>query len=178
MPNNRHAATGGIHEVSADDKDYLRVTAEARLKQACDPVAAMPSILGETQLPATASECDSDGIKRHWLQTRTQKKKRAVSCCVNHISEQEEDMWGICTMAWFIKPTSIPEAMTTTEASPAVNKEWDKWMRLPAWDDNKVKPKTAVVESAKKGGKTIHVANLMDRCHLQNAELARYLPKY
>ena len=153
------------------------MSAEALLQQACDKVSAMPCLLEETQLRAAASECDSDGIKRHWLQTRTQ-KKRAVSCCVNHISEQKKkDMWRICTMAWFLKPTSIPEAMTTTEASPAVNKEWDKWMRLPASDDKKVKPKTAVVHRAKKG-KTIHLASLMDLGQLKNAELARHLHRY
>ena len=65
--------------------------------------------------------------------------------------------------------------MNIPEAKAAVDKEWSKLKSLLAWDDIQVKPKAAVVQTAKKEGKTIHFANLVDLCHLKNAELARHL---
>ena len=38
--------------------------------------------------------------------------------------------------------------------------------------------KSDVFRQAKKDGKTVHFANLMDLCHLKNAELAKHLQKY
>ena len=35
-----------------------------------------------------------------------------------------------------------------------------------------------MIQQAEKDGKSVHFANLMDLCHLKNAELARHLPKY
>ena len=68
--------------------------------------------------------------------------------------------------------------MKIPDAKAAVNKKWDKLRSLPAWDDNKVKPKAVVVHKTKMEGKTVHFANLMDLCHLKNAELARNLLKH
>ena len=44
---------------------------------------------------------------------------------------------------------------------------------IPAWDVKKVTQKSEVIRPAKKDGKTVHFANLMDFCHLKNAELAK-----
>ena len=41
----------------------------------------------------------------------------------------------------------------------------------------KVRSKSAVVRKATKDGKTVHFANLMDLCHLKDAELAKHLQK-
>ena len=35
-----------------------------------------------------------------------------------------------------------------------------------------------VTSQAKKDGKTVHISNLKDLCHLKNAELAKHLQKY
>ena len=68
--------------------------------------------------------------------------------------------------------------MRIPEAKAAVNKEWDKSKKLPAWDEKKNKAKTEVARPAKKDGKTVHFGNLMDLCHLKNAKLANSLQKY
>ena len=59
-----------------------------------------------------------------------------------------------------------------------MNKEWDKLKNQPAWDERRAKPKAAEVRRAKQEGKTTHFANLVDLCHLKNAELARHHQKY
>ena len=40
-----------------------------------------------------------------------------------------------------------------------------------------MRPKSEVIRQANKDGKTVHFANLMDLCHLKNAELAKHLQK-
>ena len=74
------------------------------------------------------------------------------------------------------RPVPIPEAVNILDAEAVVNKEWGQ-LKSPAWDEKKVKPKAAVVQKAKKEGKTIHFTKLMDLCHLENAEFARHLQK-
>ena len=73
------------------------------------------------------------------------------------------------------KPTAIKEAMKISETKAAVDKEWDKLKNFPAWDFNKVQPKTEVVRQAKNDGRAIHLASLMDLCHLWPAEVAEHL---
>ena len=60
----------------------------------------------------------------------------------------------------------------------AVDKEWDKLEKLPAWQVTKVKSKKEVIEKSQKEAGTIHVATLMDLCHLKNSELEPKFPKY
>ena len=60
-------------------------------------------------------------------------------------------------------------------ARAAVDKEWDKLKSLPAQDFKKAKPKSEVVQQAKKDGRLVHFASLMDICHLKHSELAKHL---
>ena len=59
-----------------------------------------------------------------------------------------------------------------------MDEEWEKLQRNPAWDAKKARSKSDVIRQAKKEGTTVHLANLMDLCHLKNAELAKHLQKY
>ena len=43
--------------------------------------------------------------------------------------------------------------------------------KIPAWNLKKVRNKLDVIDEAKKKGKTMHFASLLDICHLTNAEL-------
>ena len=52
----------------------------------------------------------------------------------------------------------MPQAMKILAAKAAVDKEWEKLENIPAWDKTRVRRK-------------VHIASLMDFCHLKNAEL-------
>ena len=52
------------------------------------------------------------------------------------------------------------------------------FLNFRAFDIKHTKSKTEVARQANKGGKTVHFANLMDLCHLKNAELAKHHQKY
>ena len=61
--------------------------------------------------------------------------------------------------------------MKILDAKAAVEKEWDKLENIPAWQESKAKSKQEVIDEARREGKTVHFATLMDFCHSKNAEL-------
>ena len=52
-----------------------------------------------------------------------------------------------------------------------MDKEWEKLDTIPAWDLTKVRNKSEVIDEARTKGRKVHLASLMDICHLKNAEL-------
>ena len=65
----------------------------------------------------------------------------------------------------------MPQAMKIPAAKAAVDKEWEKLEKISAWNLTKVKSKKQVIDEARTSGATVHLASLMDTCHLKNAEL-------
>ena len=62
-------------------------------------------------------------------------------------------------------------AMKIPAAKAAVDKEWDRLEKIPAWDLTKVRNKSEVIDEARTKGVKAHFVSLMDICHLKNAEL-------
>ena len=71
----------------------------------------------------------------------------------------------------------MPQAMKIPAAKAAVDKEWEKLEKIPAWDKTRVRHKSEVIDEARKEGRKVHFASLMDFCHLKNAELETKAPK-
>ena len=67
--------------------------------------------------------------------------------------------------------------MKIPAAKAAVEKEWDNW-RISAWNLTKVISKKEVIDEARTKGAQVHVASLMDICHLKNAQLEAKHQKY
>ena len=65
----------------------------------------------------------------------------------------------------------MPQAMKIPAAKAAVDEEWEKLEKTPAWDITKVRSKSEVIDEASTKGAKVHFASLMDICHLKNAEL-------
>ena len=72
----------------------------------------------------------------------------------------------------------MPQAMKICAAKAAVDKEWEKLEKIPAWNMTKVRSKKEVIDEARTSGATVHFASLMDICHLKNAELEAKHQKY
>ena len=68
--------------------------------------------------------------------------------------------------------------MSVPDAKAAVDKEWEKLAKIPAWQLTTVRSKRDVIDEARKEGKTIHFASLMDLCHAKKAELEPKFQKY
>ena len=61
--------------------------------------------------------------------------------------------------------------MKIPAAKAAVDKEWEKLEKMPAWDLTKVRNKKEVIDEARTKGAKVRFASLMDICHWKNAEL-------
>ena len=72
----------------------------------------------------------------------------------------------------------MPQAMKIPAAKAAVDKKWEKLEKIPAWDKTKVRNKSTVIDEARKEGRKVQFASLMDLCHLKNAELETKHQKY
>ena len=72
----------------------------------------------------------------------------------------------------------MPQAMKIHAAKAAVDKECEKLEKISAWNPTKVRSKTEVIDEARTSGAKVHVASLMDICHVRNAELEAKHQKY
>ena len=72
----------------------------------------------------------------------------------------------------------MPQAMKIPAAKAAVDKEWEKLEKIPAWNVTKVRNKKEVIDEARTKGAKVHFASLMDICHVKNAELETKHQKY
>ena len=52
--------------------------------------------------------------------------------------------------------------MKIPAAKAAVDKEWEKLEKFPAWNLTKVRSKKEVIDEAKTSGAKVHFASLMD----------------
>ena len=90
---------------------------------------------------------------------------------------QEKETIHFSIIIWF---TIFPllQAMKIPAAKAAVDKEWEKLEKIPAWDLTKVRSKKEVIDEARTKGAKVRFASLMDTCHLKNAELEAKHQKY
>ena len=72
----------------------------------------------------------------------------------------------------------MPQVMKIPAAKAAVDKEWEKLEKIPAWDLTKVRSKKEVIDEARTKDAKVHFPSLMDICHLKNAELETKHQKY
>ena len=78
----------------------------------------------------------------------------------------------------FHKIIRMPQAMKIPAAKAAVDKEWEKLEKIPAWDLTKIRSTKEVIDEARTKGAKVHFASLMDSCHSKNAELETKHQKY
>ena len=65
------------------------------------------------------------------------------------------------------KVIPMRQAMKIPAAKAAVDKEWEKFEKIPPWDITKVRNKSEVIDEARMKGAKVHFASLMDICHLK-----------
>ena len=74
--------------------------------------------------------------------------------------------------------TPVTSWKNIPEAAAALDNGWVKLEKLPAWDPKQVREKSDVKAESNTSGIPVHFADLMARCFLKNAELAKHLQKY
>ena len=63
----------------------------------------------------------------------------------------------------------MPQALKIPDAKVALEKEWVKLVKIPAWQ--LVRNKKEVIDEARNEGRKVHFASLMNLCHLKHSEL-------
>ena len=72
----------------------------------------------------------------------------------------------------------MPQTMRIPDAKAGVDKEWEKLEKIPAWDLTKIRSKSEVIDDARTKSAKVHLASLMDICHLKKADLETKHQKY
>ena len=129
-----------VNKKLTEDKDYMKLIADARQKLEKDIAPAMRRALRRM----TGEET----LRRLQLQMMPVRKSH---WCTNQV-------------------------FTRGDAKAAVDKTWNELNTIP-WDVKKVRPKSDVIRQAKKDGKTVHFANLMDPLSLEKRRTCKTTPQ-
>ena len=71
----------------------------------------------------------------------------------------------------------MPKAMKIPAAKAAVDEEWEKLEKIPAWDLTKVRSKSEVIDEARTKGIKVHFALLMDILSFEECRIGDKAPK-
>ena len=72
----------------------------------------------------------------------------------------------------------MPQAMKNTRRKSSSGQRKENFDKIPAWQLTKVRNKKEVIDEARKEGKTVRFASLMDICRLKNSELEPKVKQY
>ena len=77
----------------------------------------------------------------------------------------------------FYTPIPVPKAIKIPAAKAAVNIEWSNLNTLPAWSESQVRANADVTHEDQNNKTSVHVATLMDLCHMIHSEMAGKVTK-
>ena len=83
------------------------------------------------------------------------------------LQEKEKIHYSITT--WFTDLFLCLKHYKIPAAKAAVDKEWEKLEKISAWNLTKVGSKKEVIDEARTTGANVHLASLMDICHLKKS---------
>ena len=112
--------------------------------------------------PVNPQDCVWENLYRIIMKTILQ-ERRTIHCNI---------------IIWYTKFIPVSQAMKTPAAKAAVDKEWEKLAKIPAWDLTKVRSRSEVIDEVRTKGAKVHFASLMDICHLKNAQIAYLIYEY
>ena len=166
----------GIYFIDPEDKEFKEIIRSARKKLETPMAPVMPcktckkSKNGETR-------SKTDDFKSKFAckleaseSTRMQMEESLEKYHEGHIAGNGDNSLQHYNLVHKFIP--MPQAMKIPAAKAAVDKEWEKLDKIPAWQMTKVRNKKRGDRwSNDEGRKKVHFASLMDICHLKNAEL-------
>ena len=163
----------GIYFIDPEDKEFKETIRNARKKLETSVAPAMPCKIMKKNCGSGAS----NKIKTRLaciLETDESTRLRMEESLPNYHEDQIAGRgWQFPTTLQFGTQNFVlmPQAMKILAAKAAVDKEWEKLEKIPAWDLTKVRSKSEVIDEARTKGAKVHFASVMDICHLKNAEL-------
>ena len=169
----------GIYFIDPQDKEFKETIKNARKKLETSVAPAMPRKI----MKKNCGSGGSNNIKTKLaciLEADESSRLRMGNSVPNyhedHIAGKGENSLQHCNLVHKFIPMS--QAIKIRAAKAAVDKEWEKLEKISAWSLTKVRSKKEVIDEARTSGATVHLASLMDICHLKNAELEAKHQKY
>ena len=166
----------GIYFIDPEDKEFKETIKNARKKLETPMAPAMPCKTSKNS-PAWSEpwQIQWDQIKnlRVFLEASESTRLRMEESLPNHHEDHIAGKGNKSLQHYNLVHKFIPmvQAMKIPAAKAAVDQEWEKLEKIPAWDLTKVRSKKEVIYEARTKGAKVHFASLMDLCHLKNAEL-------
>ena len=172
----------GIYCIDPEDKEFKETVKNARKKLETPMAPAMPcktskkSTHGETRGKTNEFKSKLACILEVSESTRLRMEESLPNHHEDHIAGKGDNSMQHYNFVHKFIP--MPQAMKIPASKAAVEKEWEKLEKIPAWDLTKVRSKSEVIDEARTKGAKVQCASLMDICHLKNAELETKHQKY
>ena len=172
----------GIYFIDPEDMEFKEIIKNARRKLESPMAPPMPcktcktSKHGETRSKTNDFKSKFACILEASEPTRMRMEEALPKYHEDHIAGKGDNSLQHCNLIHKFIP--MPQAMKIPAAKAAVDKEWEKLEKIPEWDKTKNRNKSEVIDEARKEGRQVHFASLMDLCHLKNAELKAKHQKY
>ena len=171
----------GIYFIDPEDKEFKETIKNARKKLETPKLPLCPAKFFSTRNWVTRGK--SNEIKTTLAcileaseSTRLRMEGSLPNYHEDHIAGRADNSLQHYNLVHKFIP--MPQAMKVPAAKAAVDQEWEKLEKIPAWDPTKVSSKKEVIDEARTKGAKVHFASLMDICHLKNAELEAKHQKY
>ena len=164
--------------IDQDDTEFKETIKNARKKLETSVALAMPCKImkncgsGGSDKNKTKLACIPEANES----TRMRMGNSEPSNHEDHIAGKGENSLQHYNLVHKFIP--MPQAMKIPAAKVAVDMEWEKLEKISAWNLTKVKSKKEVIDEARMSCATVHLASVMDICHLKNAELEAKHQKY
>ena len=171
----------GIYFIDPEDKEFKETVRNARMKLETPMPPAMPCKISKNNQHAV-TRGKTNEIKSKFaciLEASESTRLRMEESLPKHHEENIAGKGDNSLQHYNLvhKFTPMPQATKIPAAKAAVDKEWEKLEKIPAWNLKKVRSKSEVIDEARTKGAKVHFASLMDICHVKNAELETKAPK-
>ena len=168
-----------IYFIDPEDKEFKETIKNARKKLETSVALVMPCKIVKKNVGVWIQQSKDKNLRVFW-------KLMNLRDCVWEIQYQiiMKTIWQekvkihYSTTIWFTNLFLCLKLVNIPAAKAALDKEWGNLEIISAWNLTKVKSKKQVIDEARTSGATVHLASLMDICHLKNAELEAKHQKY
>ena len=156
----------GIYFIDPDDKEFKEIIKTARKKLGTSVAPAMPyKTCKKNKNGETRSKTHDFKSKLVCILEASESTRLRMGECLPNYHEdhfagkRDNSLQHFNLVHTFIL---LPQAMKTLAAKAAVDEEWEKLEKIPAWDLTKVRSKSEVIDEARTKGAQVHFASLMD----------------
>ena len=171
----------GIFFIEPEDEDFKNIMKNDRWKLEIPMTAAMPC---KTPINSGGETCRNIGQRKTKYacavdadeSTRPRREGAGHKPHQDHISAKGTNSMTHYSLLHKFIP--VPQALKIPDAKATVENEWGKLKKSRHGSWRKSENKKEVIAEARKEGRKVHFASLMDACHLKNAELQPQYQKY